>query len=168
MSILTAVDGERVPSRTVEVAYDLAQRFDEELVVLHVMPRDVYQDILDQETDVPATSAFAAEISYGDRGAAASPRGDHSYNRQQGENDAASVAREVVEATLDDWTNVTFRGRIGDPTAQIIEEASDRDARYLVIGGRKRSPVGKVVFGSITQSVLLGVDLPVMTIMHDE
>lgn len=48
--------------------------------------------------------------------------------------------------------------RSGDPTTQLIDVADDRDADALCIGGRKRSPAGKALFGSVTQSVLLNTD----------
>ncbi len=56
-------------------------------------------------------------------------------------------------------------GRIGQPAAQILEYADDIDTRYIVIGGQKRSPVGKALFGSTTQQVLLGAERPVVTVM---
>ncbi len=56
-------------------------------------------------------------------------------------------------------------GLIGQPAAEILEYADEVDARYLVIGGQKRSPVGKALFGSTTQKVLLGAERPVVTIM---
>lgn len=56
-------------------------------------------------------------------------------------------------------------GRIGQPAAQILEYADEIDAQYIVIGGQKRSPVGKALFGSTTQQVLLGAERPVVTVM---
>ena len=45
MTILAAIDGEEVPSETVEVAGELARQFDEELVVLHVMPQEAFDEL---------------------------------------------------------------------------------------------------------------------------
>ena len=59
-------------------------------------------------------------------------------------------------------------GQVGEPTEEIIAEAERRGPRYLVIGGRRRTPVGKAVFGSTTQSILLNAELPVMTVMREE
>lgn len=49
----------------------------------------------------------------------------------------------------------------GDIAEDILDEADDLDVDLIALGGRKQSPVGKVIFGSVTQSVLLGADRPV-------
>jgi nucleotide-binding universal stress UspA family protein len=75
--------------------------------------------------------------------------------------DAREYASEVAGAVTDAYTPV---GLVGYPAAEIRNYAAKQDATYLVIGGRKRSPVGKVLFGSTTQAVLLGADRPVLVI----
>lgn len=50
----------------------------------------------------------------------------------------------------------------GDTVADILDVAEEQDADAIVLGGRKRSPVGKALFGSVTQSVILETDLPVV------
>ena len=44
----------------------------------------------------------------------------------------------------------------------ILRYADDYDVNALVLGGRKRSPAGKALFGSVTQSVILNTDRPVV------
>lgn len=51
---------------------------------------------------------------------------------------------------------------MGDPVGEVLDEADRREARCLVIGGRKRTPIGKSVFGSTTQSLVLNTDRPVV------
>lgn len=51
-----------------------------------------------------------------------------------------------------------------DVVESLLAYVNDHDANYLVIGGRRRSPVGKAVFGSVTQSLLLAATCPVLTI----
>ncbi len=78
--------------------------------------------------------------------------------KQQTRDTAASAADSLDRSTVP-------VGLIGQPAAEILEYGDEVDARYLVIGGQKRSPVGKALFGSTTQKVLLGAERPVVTIM---
>lgn len=56
-----------------------------------------------------------------------------------------------------------------DSTAsELLAAASALGAELLVIGLRRRSPVGKLVLGSVSQRVLLGADCPVLTVKADD
>ena len=140
MEIVAAVSGDHTADRVVTVADDLARAFDEELVVLHVLPRDRFERRKKERPDYYADVAAQ---------------------------DAANVADDVVDATLDDASNVTVKGLIGEPAAEVLEWARERDTRFIVVGGRRRTPAGKALFGSTTQSILLGAETPVVTVMHE-
>lgn len=74
---------------------------------------------------------------------------------------ARDTAASIASNGAEEFTPV---GRIGSPATEIREYVEEVDARYLVVGGRKRSPIGKALFGSVTQSLLLNVDQPVVTV----
>jgi nucleotide-binding universal stress UspA family protein len=126
MTILAAVDDEDGSRAVVRHGHDLAQAFDEELVVLHVLP----------ETEERET--------------------------------ARAVAQKFVDEVLDDETNVSADGRLGDPEARILREAQDSDARYVVLGSRKQTPVGKALFGSVAQVVLLNTDRSIVIVSANQ
>ena len=48
-----------------------------------------------------------------------------------------------------------------DIVTAIVEQATTHDVDGIVMGGRKRSPAGKVLFGSVTMSVLRNTTIPV-------
>lgn len=50
----------------------------------------------------------------------------------------------------------------GDPADVILDVATKRDVDCVCVGGRRRSPAGKALFGSVAQSVILNADRPVL------
>ena len=159
MVILAAVDRDAA-DRIVEVGHDLATDGGEQLVVLHVMTRERFDDL--QETEGPVSSgAYSTRRSERQSG-----RGGSRYNLEDGRHDAEGIALEAVDVLGAD-ADVRTEGAVGEPVEEILAAANEHDARYLVIGGRKRSPVGKAIFGSVTQSVLLNADRPVVTVMAE-
>jgi nucleotide-binding universal stress UspA family protein len=52
--------------------------------------------------------------------------------------------------------------RWGDPAEQILQAADEIDADMIVLGGRKRSPLGSLLFGSVSQAVTLDATRPVV------
>lgn len=72
----------------------------------------------------------------------------------------ASVRR-ATEYLEERGVDVTHLEDSGETATFIIRQAENEDVDQIVLGGRKRSPASKVIFGSVTQSVLLNTDLPV-------
>lgn len=163
MTILAAVDGEQKPDRVVTIGQDLAEAYGDDLVVLHVMPEDEFESI-QQVVNQAERSWAEGFVPYFE--GSDPPEGGYYLDRAT--EDAADMAEDVAQATLDGQLNVEAEGRVGDPVTEIINVAQDLDARYIVIGGRKRTPAGKALFGSATQSLLLNADRPVVTVMSED
>lgn len=72
----------------------------------------------------------------------------------------AREARDILEAA---GIEVTLDERSGDPETRIARYAEQEESADLIcVAGRKRSPAGKAVFGSVSQGVMLNTDLPVL------
>lgn len=78
--------------------------------------------------------------------------------------DAVSAAERVLE---DAGIEPEKRREHGEPAEAILEVADEIDADSIAVSGRKRSPAGKAIFGSVTQSLLLSADRPVIVAMSD-
>ena len=50
----------------------------------------------------------------------------------------------------------------GDPADVILDVAEERGVDCVCVGGRRCSPAGKALFGSVSQSVILNADRPVL------
>lgn len=165
MVLVAAVDGERAPDEVVTVGDELATAFDDELVVVHVMSQEHYDALHDRRTgnstQLTSDQAGLPVLSYG------SASDTDGYYVDQAESDAADVASSVAEETVGRKGRIRTVGRVGSPTEEIVDVAEELDARYIVVGGRKRSPAGKAIFGSVSQSILLSSDRPVVTITRD-
>jgi nucleotide-binding universal stress UspA family protein len=51
-----------------------------------------------------------------------------------------------------------------DPVTDVLDTADELDADLIVIGIRRRTPVGKLVLGSNSQSILLEATIPVLAV----
>lgn len=70
---------------------------------------------------------------------------------------------ELVEDRLAGAGVATNRREMaGSPADAIVGVAAELDADAVLLGVRKRSPVGKAVFGSVSQRVILEADRPVI------
>jgi nucleotide-binding universal stress UspA family protein len=91
----------------------------------------------------------------------ADERDSHGRPLPPAESDGVQAARErLAEADIAVETHETYQ----PVSTGIVELATDIDADLVVVGGRKRSPVGKALFGSVTQSVILDSPLPVAVV----
>jgi nucleotide-binding universal stress UspA family protein len=140
MTVLAAVDGEREYDRVIKIGKELAAAYDESLVVVHVMPDEEFAR---RQADRPE------------------------YYLSTAQEDARGTARGVVRGSLDGLEDVELSGEVGDIVNTVVRKIGYLEARYLVVGGKRRSPVGKAVFGDLTQDLMLESTCPVVTVLRD-
>lgn len=141
MVVIAAVDRSDRAQRVAKEASSLAQAFDEPLHLVHVISRSEYVNIETTSVEESGRPVEMEEIR-----AFATEQAD----KVSGELD---IEYELV-------------GHVGDPASEIVNYAAEQDAHYIVVGGRQRSPTGKAVFGSVTQSILLNADRPVVSVIE--
>lgn len=73
----------------------------------------------------------------------------------------------VVEFLESNDVSTEVARRHGDPADEIATFARENSCDLIVVGGRKQSPVGKMIFGSVAQEVLLQADQPVTVVMSE-
>jgi nucleotide-binding universal stress UspA family protein len=78
-----------------------------------------------------------------------------------------ATIRALGDALDDAGIDHDVAGRVGKHGEAIVSLASDADTDLAVVGGRRRSPTGKAVFGSTAQTVLLSAPCPVTFVRSD-
>lgn len=141
MVIIAAVDDAQEDQPVIEEAVYLADAVGEAVAVVHVLSQRVFRG-LEQEAVEEAGRTIEID-AIRERATAAAA-------------DIAASADSEVEAV----------GLVGSPAEEIIRYADEEAASYIVIGGRRRTPIGKVLFGSVAQSVLVSATTPVVTVMR--
>lgn len=140
MTILAAVDGEYDEDPVVRTGFDLATAHDEPFVVIHVMTNEEFADRQDSTPN---------------------------YYLENAEETARSLARRITRGTLGAVGDTTFRGKVGPVAGTVLDVAEELDASYIVVGGPRRSPVGKALFGSTAQTVLMDAQRPVVSVKEE-
>lgn len=78
-----------------------------------------------------------------------------------------STVRDIGDRLDEAGIDYTLASRIGEHGDRIVDIANDESADLVVVGGRKRSPTGKAVFGSTAQHVMLESPAPVTFVRGD-
>lgn len=83
---------------------------------------------------------------------------------EQKEHRRAEIAEVLSEAKLGDveWTLHVDTGV--DVADTVLDHVDSNDVELLVIGARHRSAVGKLIMGSVTQTIILRADVPVLVV----
>ncbi|SEH64082.1 Nucleotide-binding universal stress protein, UspA family [Halopenitus malekzadehii] len=77
---------------------------------------------------------------------------------------AATFASEAIE---DVGVEAQPVGLVGDPAHELKSYADESGASYFVVTSRRRSSVGKAIFGSVAQSLILSAELPVFLVKDE-
>ena len=78
----------------------------------------------------------------------------------------SKIERQLGEAGISHSVHYLARGN--SPSEDLVQVASEEGADMIVIGLRRRSPVGKALLGSNAQSILLEAECPVLAVKASE
>jgi nucleotide-binding universal stress UspA family protein len=134
--ILLPTNGSEVAMKANPYAFDLAKQYDAELHIVAVAKGD----------GMPGKSIPSIEVTESDR-----------PFKSRAEDVVEHVAEEA-ESERVSYTTAVLEGSAADALTAYIE---DNGIDHIVMGGRKQSPTGKMLFGSVTQSLILHTDVPV-------
>jgi nucleotide-binding universal stress UspA family protein len=94
-----------------------------------------------------------------------SNRGGRDFDRQEAERFEAELRRvqeELDGVGIEHEVRQLIRGN--EPAEDLIAVAEEVDADFIVIGLRRRTPVGKLILGSNAQRILLDASCPVLAV----
>jgi|AntDeeMetagen681_2_1112603.scaffolds.fasta_scaffold25671_1 nucleotide-binding universal stress UspA family protein len=134
-------------SELLEEADALTNGVDAELILLHVMPDDEYDERMSSRMETGS--------------------GGGSFSIDEAEREANHIAKEAGRNALG-HTDFETIGIVGHLAQDAIEVAERENCDHIFISGRRRSPSGKAIFGDVTQRILLNFDEMVTVSLYDE
>lgn len=78
-----------------------------------------------------------------------------------------ATVRELGDRLNEADVEFAVGGAVGDHGESIVGLAEEANADLVIVGGRRRSPTGKAVFGSTAQKVMLSAPCPVTFVRAD-
>jgi nucleotide-binding universal stress UspA family protein len=143
MVIIAAADRSERAQNTVAEAVEIAQAFNDQIDVVHVLTRSQFIEL--EQTEV-AKSGRPVKLD-------------------RVREFAAKQAERATEGVKTD-APIEHVGLVGKAADEVLSYATDKEARYIVVGSRNKSPAGKALFGSVSQRILLNSDCPVVVTMQ--
>jgi len=131
--ILVAVDGSRYSNHAVEVAADLARRYQSSVFLLHVIRNlSLPQEILDMMA-----------------------RGEVTESRMELLQDSAEIILENAKEKFDQagLTDIKTEYLIGSPASTIVDYAEKNEVNLIVIGQRGVSSEGDTILGGVARKL---------------
>jgi nucleotide-binding universal stress UspA family protein len=124
-----------------ETAIDIAGPAGATVALAHVFSKETYEEAreklqFDSTSEVTPSVVAKRNINY----------------RELGETLSDAGIKSTVHARLSNGASD------GDRLAELAEEV---DADLVIVGGRRRTPTGKAVFGSTAQTIMLNAPCPV-------
>jgi len=142
-TVVVATDGSESAERAVDVALDLADRFDAAVHALNVV----------DESEIEATpSAVRADL-------------EEALEATGGR--AVTFVREQAETDVE-GTEVVTAVRVGHPADEIIQYATEHDADLVATGTRGRHGEHSFLLGSVAEAVVRRCPVPVLTVRQLE
>lgn len=139
MTVVIGIDPSEESDYILEAGKQLAERLSTDIHVVYTLSRS---DFMDLERTSYSETADVVDID-------------------RVREVATELANEAAKDVLDEYE---VSGHVGDGANELVHVAQEEDAEYIVIGIRDRSPVGKAVFGSMSQDLLLSSDRPVVAV----
>lgn len=94
-----------------------------------------------------------------------SQRGGRDFSAEEAakfEDALADVQQQLDAEGIEHEVRQLVRGN--DPAEDLVDVAEESDADFIVIGLRRRTPVGKLILGSNAQRILLDASCPVLAV----
>lgn len=98
-----------------------------------------------------------------------SHRGGRDFDAEEAqrfEDELGRVQRDLDAAGVEHEVRALVRGN--EPAEDLVEVAQESDANLIVIGLRRRTPIGKLILGSNAQRILLEATCPVLAVKAGE
>jgi nucleotide-binding universal stress UspA family protein len=138
--ILCPVDFSDASRAAMQVACELARRFEGEVTVFHAYPLPGYT--LPEGTVLPATGML----------------------QELAEQTDALLERWKAEALADGAPRVSTDKAVGEPAAEVVAFAEDGKFDVIVVGTHGRTGFAHMLLGSVAERVVRRAPMPVITV----
>lgn len=84
--------------------------------------------------------------------------------RERAEERAADLFEEAAEIADEQGVEIETQTAVGDPSREIVAYAEEHDVDQIVIGSHGRSPMSRILLGSVAEKVTRRAPVPVTVV----